>query len=211
MVHNFKKILLLLLVCFSCKKHTTESKSTNMIIDTPLIEEKQQDKKISSSNDQFLDDKTKAVNFLKKNDIISVNYPDSLVLAFKSYILNNYKYNLVKFNYDDRLGNFPTEPIINLLYITEDDELVICQNVYSINEDDFEFGFKKGNNYYFEYYDSSTGWKKIITFDFNSSIFLETHRYDESDNINIDSIDFVKKEYSLKGEIEVYKFKKIKF
>ncbi len=210
MVYNFKKILLLLLVCASCKKNTTDVKPERRTIDTPKIEEKQQDIKVSSSNDKFLDDKTKAVRFLKKNKIIAVDYPDFLALDFKSYNLNNYKYNLIKFDYDDRLGDFTTEPIINLLYITEDDELVICQNVYSINKEDFEFGFKKENNYYFEYYDSSTGWKKVITFDSNSSKFLETHKYDESDNINIDSIDYVKKEYSLKGKREVYKFKEIK-
>lgn len=210
MMQNFKKMLILLLVCVSCKNSITEVKSETTTTDISKIEVQQQDKKVSSSNDKILDNKTKAVKFLKKNNIIKDVFPDSLALSYKNYNLSNYRYNLIKFSYDDRLGDFMTDPIINLLYITKEDKLIVCQNVYSINDDDFEFKFKKGNNYFFEYYDSSTGWKKIITYDFNLSKFFETHKYDDSDNMDIDSIDFVKKEYKLKGKSEVYNFEKIK-
>jgi len=206
---NFKLIFLTLLVCISCKNSKTEDNSETTTIDTPKTTEKKEEKNIVSSNDSLLDDKTTAVRFLKKNNIIKDVFPDSLTLSYKNYNLDNYKYNLIKFNYDDRLGDFMTDPIINLLYITKEDKLIVCQNVYSINDDDFEFKFKKGNNYFFEYYDSATGWKKIITYDFNLSKFFETHKYDESDDIDIDSVDLTKKQYRLKEKNKVFKFSEI--
>ena len=69
---------------------------------------------------------------------------------------------------------------------------------------------KKENNYFFEYYDSATGWKKIITYDFNLSKFFETHKFDESDDIDLSSVDLDNKKYGLKGKSEVYEFTEMK-
>ncbi|WP_417800297.1 hypothetical protein [Tenacibaculum sp.] len=204
------KIIIILLVITSCNSQKkAKEESTSIVNETyKKAEEKQVNSKEIKTVDSISKKEIEPVKFLKKAGVINKSYVFTEEISYKTYNNINYQVNLLVLSYEESLGSlFLEDPVVNIFYIREKENLLDYRIIYTIDDEDFKFSFKKGEIYFFEYYDSSTGWKKTI---FYNKSFYQTHRYDESDNIDIESIDLKNGTYKLKNKNEVFKFEEIK-
>ncbi|WP_408040245.1 hypothetical protein [Tenacibaculum amylolyticum] len=203
------KMIIVLLVIVSCNAKKKEGKSVGLVkVDTVITTAIKSPtlKKVNVGN-SLLSDVEKAINFLKKKNVIDKKYNFSEALDYKIFNNKDYDINLLKLNYEKELGaNFLEDPVVNILYVKNESKLLGYHVFYSIEEEDFNFSFKKSKIYFFEYYDSSTGWKNSIYYD---NGFHQTHKYDETDKLDINSINLNDRSYKLIGNDKVFKFKKL--
>ncbi|WP_459212747.1 hypothetical protein [Aquimarina rhabdastrellae] len=200
--------LVIKLMCFCLFIISCKNKNNTLIIEN-TNEQLNKDKQITKYyRDKALSSEVNELRLLKHYDIIGKDYPEKGILSNKEFKNENYIYHILKLEYNNKIGsNFKVDPVINIFYITLEDKIIALQKIYSIEEEDFSFAFSKKNELFFEYYDSSTGWKKYIYFSDIDNKFYETKSFDESKNIDKSLLDLMEKKYSIDGN--QYSFKEM--
>lgn len=210
MVQGFNKIAIIFLIITGCNtQKKTDKKDSFPIVEKTSIEiKKQVSSKKEIKLDSFSKKEKEAVKFLKTVGIIDKSYEFTGAISYKTFKEASGLVSLLTLKYEENLGShFLEDPVVNILYIKEKENLLDYRIIYTIDDEDFKFSFKKDEIYFFEYYDSSTGWKKNIYYDKG---FYQTHRYDEVDVIDINYINFDDKTYRLEKNKKVFEFESIK-
>ena len=130
-------------------------------------------------------------------------FNEVIVEKTKSFILGYYQ-----LGYHSSMLSYSDDPMFNVLFLIENDKLVLCKVLSSVDLDDFSFEFSKMDLYYFIDYSSPAGLSRFLIIDARKGYLYITERMNEDEFNDIDetSFDFKNFKYLLKSGIE----KKIK-
>lgn len=212
-------VILLLLFTISCKEiqkndmdeKTLKANNSRNKNGTSVTIEVAEKEKIgnNSKNNQILNESNivEEVSFLKNQGIIGKNFSPNSVISYSAKESGNLSFCLLTTNYNKELGNqYSEEPIYSFLYIKKDGNLVNHLIVYSIYEDDFKFKYFLDSAPIYTYFDSSTGWSKLLIYSINENKFFATEKIDEALTLKKDGIKVGELEYSIDNTNQVKSF-----
>ncbi|MDY8137074.1 hypothetical protein [Aquimarina sp. 2201CG5-10] len=184
----------LLLTIYTLFFNSCHNIAKNKVIETK--KSKLENKNIIDNNVNFNiqskkleENELKAIEFLKSKELIDAKYPNEKVISYESRTNNFVEYCLLKLNNDDSFRNkHSNDPIINFLYIKKGVDLIDMIILYTIDSDDLVFSFEINGIFFYQYYDSLTGWHKYYSYLLQKRSFLETRSLDESEKIDRSSI-----------------------
>jgi len=169
-------------------------------VSSDIIEKKKKEDDIGDDRADIDPSIIEEVSFLKNQGIIGEKFPVKSVIRYFENKNGDLTYCLLTTNYHKELGsNYSAEPVYNFLYIKKDSTLINHLVIYSIYEDDFKFEYFLDNSPIYNYYDSSTGWSKLLIYSVKENQFFSTKKIDEGLNLEKDGINLDNRKYTING------------
>lgn len=129
-----------------------------------------------------------AFQLLRFNDIISKNFPKTNILFYKSVALAEAKVYLVKLEYFEQDDKWNKDPIYNIILVEGKGSTKCYEIIPSAYIEDLSIIDATNKLIMFEYYSSPVGYSEIIIYSINGNLLYKTDEIDESDSIDLSSI-----------------------